>query len=111
MKRLVSLSVGLAMALLAGRALAFGGVGGAAHFSGAGVGRVGPGNLQVGAGNIHGVNVAGAVTIRGIILLPDGSMIVPAVTPRNLNVAPPHLDNMQKPMTPIDACPYKRCAP
>jgi hypothetical protein len=102
MKRLVSLSVGLAIVLLAGRALASG-LGAAAPHVG------GPGVAGVALGSISGVGPIGAVTIRGITVLPNGQMIVPAVTPRNL--APAHLDDMQKPMTPIEACPYKRCAP
>ncbi len=106
MKRLVSLCLGLAMVLVAGQAFAFGGIAGAAHFSGAGVGRVG-------LGTVSGVNVNGAVTVNGITVLPDGTMIVPAVMPRtapsNLAPVPRSLDTSPLQMTPIKPCPYAKC--
>ncbi len=103
MKRLVSLCLGLAMALVAGQAFAFGGVAGAGHFSGARVGSAGP-------ASIHGVNVNGAVTVGDITVLPDGSMIVPAVTPRvSGTVGPLPPKYLQLPMTRIKPCPYNGC--
>lgn len=81
MKRLVSLSFGLAMTLLASQAFAFGVSVAPPH-----VGSIGVGNIR-GVG--PGVNVNGAVTVRGITVLPNGTMIVPAVTPHSRTVVTP----------------------
>lgn len=118
MKRLVSLSLGLATMVLASPALAFG-IAGAPHFSGAGVvaGRLTPGSihgLNVSSGGTPAVNLPGAVTVHGITLLPNGTMIVPAVTPRthgNSPIVPPSLNNLTTPIGPIGKCPYSMCSP
>ncbi len=101
MKRLACVSLGLATMLLASQASALG-VGAAGPRVG-GVGRVG-----VAPGSISGVSVNGAVTVHGITVLPNGQMIVPAVTPRNLSVAP-RTGSLPLPREPVRPCPYSNC--
>lgn len=118
MKRLVSLSLGLAAIVLASPAFAFG-IAGAPHFGGAGVvaGRVTPGSihgLNVTSGGMPAVNLPGAVTVRGVTLLPNGTMIVPAVTPRmhgSVPIVPHSLNNLTTPIRPIGKCPHSMCVP
>jgi hypothetical protein len=117
MKRLVSLSLGLAAMVLASPAFPFG-IAGAPQFSGGGMvaGRVTPGSihgLNVRLGGMPAVNLPGAVTVHGITLLPNGTMIVPAVTPRTHGsppIVPPSVNNLRTPITPIEACPYLKCS-
>ncbi len=107
MKRLISVSVGLAMMLLASQAYAF-------AISGAVASRVsGPGRAGVAAGSISGINVDGAVTIHGITVLPNGQMIVPAITPRVRGGAvAPRSGNVPMPaLQPVRPCLYSNCTP
>jgi len=68
-----------AIALCAQQAFAFGMMGGAvgAHVGAIGSGRPGSFGMRTGASGM-----AGAVTMNGITVLPNGSLLVPAVTPR-----------------------------
>jgi hypothetical protein len=68
-----------AIALCAQQAFALGMMGGAvgAHVGGMGSGRMGSVGSQRGASGM-----AGTVTMNGITVLPNGSLVVPAVTPR-----------------------------
>jgi hypothetical protein len=66
-----------AIALCAQQAFAFGMMGGGAHVGGMGSGRFGSAGMHTGASGM-----AGAVTMNGITVLPNGSLLVPAVTPR-----------------------------
>jgi hypothetical protein len=68
-----------AIALCAQQAFALGGMGGAvgAHAGGMNAGMIGSVGSHVGASGM-----AGSVTMNGITVLPNGSLSVPAVTPR-----------------------------
>ena len=67
-----------AIALCAQQAFAFGGMGGAigVHIGGMGSGRLGSVASHTGASD-----TAGSITMNGITVLPNGSLVVPAVTP------------------------------
>lgn len=67
-----------AIALCAQQAFAFGMMGGV----GVRAGGMGSGRPQSVGSHAGASNVAGAVTMNGITVLPNGTVIVPAVTPR-----------------------------
>ena len=105
MKRLVSLSLGMATMLLASQALAFSVPVAAPHVGGVGVGRVA-------ASSIPGVNVNGAVTLHGITVLPNGTVIVPAVIPRPNGSFAPRSGDAGVRMQPVyGPCQYGTCGP
>jgi hypothetical protein len=76
MKRLVSRSLGLATMLLASQAFAFSAAVAPGSMPGVNAGSI-PG---VKVGSIPGVNVNGAVTLHGITVLPNGRLIVTALS-------------------------------
>jgi hypothetical protein len=83
MKRMLSISMGLAILFAAQQALAFG-MAGSPQVGGIGGVRVGA--IQVRA---SGVAIpAGAVSLHGITVLPNGTFVVPAVIPRIHGMAP-----------------------
>jgi hypothetical protein len=68
-----------AIALCAQQAFALGMMGGAV---GAHAGGIGSGHFGSMASRTEASGMAGAVTMNGITVLPNGSLVVPAVTPR-----------------------------
>lgn len=92
-----------AIAICAQQAFAFGGMGG--------IGAVGAGSVHVGApgrvGSVgmHGAapSVPGSITMNGITVLPNGTLIVPAVTPRVNTGSIGHVTNLQDARFPTQA--------
>jgi hypothetical protein len=108
MKRLVSRSLGLATMLLASQAFAFSAAVAPGSMPGVNAGSI-PG---VKVGSIPGVNVNGAVTLHGITVLPNGRLIVPAVTPRVHGAIAPRSGDAGVQMQPAyGPCQYGNCAP
>lgn len=90
-----------AIALCAQPAFALGMMGGA---GGAHVGAMGSGRMGS-VGSLSGASgMTGAVTMNGITVLPNGALIVPAVTPRVPKVAPGSLNNMDQQETTGAPC-------
>ena len=90
-----------AIALCAQQAFALGMMGGAvgAHVGGMGAGMLGSVGSHTGASGM-----AGSVTMNGITVLPDGSLVVPAVTPRVPRVTSPSLNNLDQQQTTGAPC-------
>ena len=90
-----------AIALCAQPAFALGMMGGAvgAHVGAMGSGRMGSVGSMSGASGR-----TGAVTMNGITVLPNGTLIVPAVTPRAPRVAPGSLNNLDQQQTTGAPC-------
>jgi hypothetical protein len=91
-----------AIALCAQQAFALGMMGGAVgvHVGGGmGSGRMGSVGMHSGASGM-----AGAVTMNGITVLPNGSLIVPAVTPRVPRVGPGTLNTSDPQQTTGAPC-------
>ncbi len=99
-----------AIALCAQQAFAFGMMGGGAV--GAHIGGMGSGRPAFTGGGAGARSMAGAVTMNGITVLQNGTIIVPAVTPRVRGVGPadPQLNQLNAPPSEVScAAPY--CAP
>jgi hypothetical protein len=96
-----------AIALCAQQAFALGPMGGpvGVHIGAMGSGRMGSVGIHSG-----GSGMAGAVTMNGITVLPNGSLIVPAVTPRVPTGPLNNLDQQQTTGAPCrttaDCSPY-----
>ena len=92
-----------AIALCAQQAFALGGMmGGGVH-----VGAMGSvGSARMGSVAMHSgaSGMAGAVTMNGITVLPNGALIVPAVTPRVPKVGPGTLNTMDPQQTTGAPC-------
>jgi hypothetical protein len=93
-----------AIALSAQQAFALGGM------MGGGVGHVGAmgsvGSVRMGSVGMHSgaSGMAGAVTMNGITVLPNGALMVPAVTPRVPKVGPGTLNTMDPEQTTGAPC-------
>jgi hypothetical protein len=101
-----------AIALSAQTAFAFGAMGGmSAGGISARVGGIGSGRLES-IGSVAGGTRLGAITANRITLLPNGTMIVPAVTPRVRGVSPsnPQLEQLNSPPA-VAPCTGTYCAP
>jgi hypothetical protein len=96
-----------AIALCAQQALALGMMGGSvgAHIGGMGSGHFGAVGSRAGASDI-----AGAVTMNGITVLPSGALIVPAVTPRVPRTTGLDLKNLDQPQNTQGPCRTRDCA-
>jgi len=107
------LGAAAAIALSAQPVLAFGGMGGTSA-GGIGARAGGIGSIRIGSigGRVGGLNVPGAVTIHGITVLPNGSMIVPAVTPRVQGTGTtPQLEQLNSPPVVAPCGSDSYCAP
>ena len=95
------LGAGGAIALCAQQAFAFGMMGGAVgvHVGGMGSGRMGSVGVHSGASGM-----AGSVTMNGITVLPNGALVVPAVTPRVPKVGSGPLDTLDPQQTTGAPC-------
>ena len=100
-----------AIALCAQQAFALGMMGGAVGHVGA-IGSMG--SVRMGSVGSHtgASGMAGAVTMNGITVLPNGALIVPAVTPRVPKVGPGDLKNLDDQQTTGAPCRTNAdCAP
>ena len=88
-----------AIALCAQQAFALGMMGGAV---GAHIGGIGSGHFGSVGSRSEASGMAGAVTMNGITVLPNGSLVVPAVTPRT--VGPGTLNTMDPEQTTGAPC-------
>ena len=96
-----------AIALCAHQAFAFGMMGGVAHVGGMGSGRIGSVGMRTGASGM-----AGAVTMHGITVLPNGTLFVPAITPRVPTTGPSQdLRQLDPQQTTGAPCRTNDCAP
>ncbi len=96
-----------AIALCAQQAFALGMMGGAVGVHvGGGMGSARMGSGRMGSVGMHSraSGMAGAVTMNGITVLPNGALIVPAVTPRVPKVGPGNLNNMDEQQTTGAPC-------
>jgi hypothetical protein len=84
-----------AIALCSQQAFALGGMGGAV---GAHVGAMNVG-MGSGASRAGATGMAGSVTMNGITVLPNGSLVVPAVTARVPKASTPSLNGIDDQMT------------
>jgi hypothetical protein len=90
-----------AIALCAQQAFALGMMGGAA---GAHVGAMGSAPMGSVGSHIGASGMDGAVTMNGITVLPNGSLIVPAVTVRTPRVGPGSPNNLDQQQTTGAPC-------
>ena len=90
-----------AIALCAQQAFALGMMGGAV---GAHAGGIGSGHFGSMASRTEASGMAGAVTMNGITVLPNGSLVVPAVTPRVPRVSSPSLNGLDDQLTTGAPC-------
>ncbi len=102
------LSATCAITLCAQQAFAFGMMGGAV---GAHVGGIGSGRPESSGSRAGAANEAGSVTMNGITVMANGTVIVPAVTPRVPNVATPSdLRQLNQQQTTGGPCRTNDCA-
>jgi hypothetical protein len=95
-----------AIALCAQQAFALGMMGGVAHVGAIGSGRIGSVGMRTGSG------MAGAVTVNGITVLPNGTLLVPAVTPRTPRTGTSQdLRQLDQQQTTGAPCRTNVCAP
>jgi hypothetical protein len=92
-----------AIALCAQQAFALGMMGGAVGHVGA-MGSVGSGRMGSVGSHSGAAGMAGSVTMNGITVLPNGSLIVPAVTPRVPRVGPGGLNILDPQQTTGAPC-------
>jgi hypothetical protein len=90
-----------AIALCAQQAFALGMMGGAV---GAHIGGIGSGHFGSVGSRSEASGMAGAVTMNGITVLPNGTLIVPAVTPRVPTVGPGSLNILDPQQTTGAPC-------
>jgi hypothetical protein len=90
-----------AIALCAQQAFALGMMGGAV---GAHVGVMGSGGMGSVGSHSGASGMAGGVTMNGITVLPNGTLVVPAVTPHVPRVGPVNLNNLDQQQTTGAPC-------
>jgi hypothetical protein len=96
-----------AIALCAQQAFALGMMGGVAHVGGIGSARLGSVGMRAGASGMPGT-----VTMNGITVLPNGSLFVPAITPRVPTTGPSQdLRQLDPQQTTGAPCRTNVCAP